>query len=107
MHTCWAWLLAAIAAFAASPAARATGQREAVLAACSDLAQGARIVETDSGPVLVATAIAPVPKAPRADRALAESAAVAVIEARAEAALFLAGEYERAVSSGASRSANS
>ena len=96
----WPLLTVAVAAFAASPAAHACGQREAVVAACSDLAAGARIVETAEGPVLVATATTSVPTAPRADRALAESAAVAVIEARAEAALFLAGEYERAASSG-------
>ncbi|MEY2715130.1 MAG: hypothetical protein RIT24_1473 [Planctomycetota bacterium] len=89
---------ALISAFCAG-AARAD-QRAEALAAVRDIPAGARIVDTAAGSVLVASAVVPVPTDLRADKAYSMSAAAALIEARAEAALFLGGEYSSTTESG-------
>jgi len=79
-------------------------QRAEVLAAVRDTLVGARIIDTHSGPVLVAAAVVTIPAEMRPDRAFSLSAAAALIEARAEAALFLAGEYGSTTDSGSTAS---
>jgi DNA helicase-2/ATP-dependent DNA helicase PcrA len=61
--------------------------------AARELPSGAAIVQTPRGSVLLATATVPVPAEQREDKAFALAAAAALIEARAEAALFLGGVY--------------
>jgi len=76
-------------------------QREQVRREVADLDEGARIVETDRGAVLVATAtVALSEKSMSPAEAFAHAAAAALIEARAEGALFLAGEYSGTKESG-------
>jgi hypothetical protein len=71
----------------------AEGQRSDLLKAARELPSGAAIVQTPRGSVLLATATVPVPAEQREDKAFALAAAAALIEARAEAALFLGGVY--------------
>ena len=79
----------------------AKDQREQVRHEVSGLVKGARIVETDLGAVLVATATVALPKQSTTPaEAFAHAAAVALIEARAEGALFLDGEYSGSKESG-------
>ena len=76
-------------------------QREQVLREVVGLAEGARIVETDRGAVLAATATVALREGSTTPAdAFAHAAAAALIEARAEAALFLAGEYSGSKESG-------
>lgn len=77
-------------------------QRAEVLAAAQGIPSGAQIVETKSGSVLVSSAVVSIPSDMRADKAYSMSAAAALIEARAEAALFLGGEYSSTKESGKS-----
>ena len=72
------------------------GQRDEILQAGRNLVSGATIVETADGAVLLATATVPVQNDQRADKAFALAAAAALVEARAEAALFLGGTYATA-----------
>jgi len=68
-------------------------QRAEALAAGQSITAGAQIVETRGGSVLVSSAVVAVPSDMRADKAYSMAAAAALIEARAEAALFLGGVY--------------
>jgi hypothetical protein len=83
--------LAAIWALAGSFAPAA--DRNQVLEIAASMPTGARLIETAHGAVLVATATVPIPEDPRADRAYGSAATAAMIEARAEAALFLGGVH--------------
>jgi hypothetical protein len=89
---------------ASSPAST---QREEVLAATRELSAGAALVSTSAGDVLVATCTVPIPADLRADKAFSLAAAAALIEARAEAALFLGGTYAGSRESGTDSSTSS
>ncbi len=81
-----------------------TDQRAEVLRESTRLEEGARIVQTDLGTVLVAVATVALPEKASAAESFAEAAAAALIEARAESALFLAGEYSGTKESGSDSS---
>lgn len=80
-------------------------QRAAVLEAAQEIPMGARIIETPAGSVLVSAAVVAIPTGMSPDKAFSQAASAALIEARAEAALFVAGEYGSTVESGSSSSA--
>jgi len=67
---------------------------------------GARFLTIHGNTVLVSVAEVPVPSDQRADRAFADASALATIEARAQAALFLDGEYSVHREAGQDRTVN-
>jgi hypothetical protein len=75
-------------------------QRAELREQCATLASGAALLNSSRGPVLVAKVSIPIDPDDRPDRAFANAASIALIEARAEAALFLAGVYSGSSTSG-------
>lgn len=67
--------------------------RDTVLQKSRELSTGAALVDTVGGCVLVAVASVPIPKDRRPDQAFGMASTAAMLEARAEAALFLDGVY--------------
>jgi hypothetical protein len=88
-------------------ASAAPDQRSEALAAAREAPGGARIIETGGGDVLIATALVPLPADLRPEKAFSVAAAAALIEARAEAALFLGGEFASSTESGSASSSTS
>ncbi len=86
----------------APPPSPDPGQRAMAIRQVAEQPSGAMLTETPQGVILVACATVPVAQDAREDRAFAGAAAAALIEARAEAALYLEGVYQTSSESGTS-----